>query len=495
MNFLTRWAPVLALVLLFAGHTILAQEDPAPKDKAAKDKGKVVVVPFEGEVGPVLLFVLRRGFNMAKDDESVRALIIEMDTPGGRLDTTKEIIDWIRACRVPVYVFVNREAISAGAIVSLATKGIYMAPGGSIGCATPIMVTQSGEVQELGEDVTEKIKSYTRTMVRSLAQENGYWEDLAEAMVDRDKEVKVGDRIVCPAGKLLTLTTAEAVEIIPPRTKPLLAKAVVKDAAGILALEDLAGATLVKIEITSSDKLARWLTAVAPILMLLAILGLYAEMKTPGFGIPGVISVICFGLFIFGHQVAGLSGAFEGILIILGVILLLVEIFVIPGFGFAGIAGIVCLLIGCVMAMVPHIPNVPDLPGWPTTLSFEPFFRRALLNFAISLFLAIIGVCILSRLLPNTSIFGRLVLQGSASVEAGYIGTDVAGHRLLVGHEGAALTDLHPAGIALIDGQRVDVVSVGDFIEKGARVVVREVNGPRVAVGLAPKPENSEPED
>ena len=479
-------AAMLCLGLMGAEPVPPEAGQAAPEVKPASVKGqqRILVLQLREQVDPVLEIVIRKAFAEARKDELVQAIIIDMNTPGGRIDNTKVIIDAIRSSRVPVYTFVNTEAISAGSIIALATKGIFMAPVSTIGCATPIMISSDGAVQEVSGDFNEKMLSYTRSLARSLAQSNGYMPDLAEAFVDRTVEVKIGDRVISEAGKLLTLTAVEAVEIIPPRTTPLLARAIVPDLEGIAKELGLPNATIVRIEPSESERLARFLTMLSPILLMIALAAGYMEIKTPGFGIPGTISLICFFLFLSANHVAGFSGALEPILIIIGVILLLLELFVIPGFGVAGILGLGCLVTGIIMAMVPSMPGVPELPGFPewSKSDVQPFLQVALINFLIALVALIVVVNLLSRYMPKSAMFSHIVLQQTAKVSLGYVGLDSKGHQLLLGQMGVALTDLRPAGMALIANQRVDVVSFADFIAKGSQIQVQEVNGPRVAV-------------
>jgi len=495
MSIPTRLTALLLLAVFLANGAFAAPDAPAappvaqpaapPGDDGA---GRILVIPLRDQVDGLLRIVIRKAFDRARQDLTIKAVVIDMNTPGGRIDYMKEVIDAIRSCRVPVYTFVNIEASSAGAIIALGTKGIFMHPAATIGSATPIMIMPGGDVKALPEDFNEKMLSNTRSLVRALAQNNGYLPDLAEAFVDRSVEVKIGERIVSEKGKLLSLTALEAVEIIPPREIPLLARAVAEDLEGVARELGFPATALVRVEPTDGERLARFLTMLAPLLLMIALAAGYLEIKTPGFGLPGTISIICFGLYLSGSHIAGFSSAVEPILIILGVILILVEIFVLPGFGVAGIAGIVCLVVGIVMAMVPSVPAPPDMPDFPewSVSVFQDYRHTALVNFTVAL-LATIGLgWLLGKYLPATSMYSKLVLTGAARAEDGFVGLDMPAHHRLLGQRGITLTDLRPAGMATIAGQRVDVVSDGGFIAKGEGIVVVEVNGPRIAVHPAP---------
>ncbi len=458
----------------------LGMRAPAAPDGAGK---QVYVLPVEGPIDKGMLYVFRRAFREAERTQPA-AIVIELDTPGGVLRDMQEIIDWIRAQkkRCPVYAFVNTEAISAGAMISLSTSAIYMAPTSSIGDAMPILVGASGTVQEMDADYKEKIRSYARGMVRGLAQENGYDQDLAESMVDPDKEFKVGETVVCPKGKLLTLTAQEAVEVIPPRQKPLLATAIVKDLPEMLEKVGLGGATVVRFEEQSADRLARWITMLGPLLFAAGMIGIYIEMRTPGFGLPGIAGAVCLGIYFFGHYVAGLAGWEDVALIMVGLVLLALEIFVIPGFGITGIAGIVCIVAGAFMALIPHLPKVVPLEGTDLSNLSSSYLDDALRNLLIAFALIGFFAWLASKLLPKTRVYSALVLEADLSNADGCVASDVEKYRSFLGQEGVARTMLRPAGTAEFGDERLDVVTSGDLVPKGSRIRVVRVEGGRVVV-------------
>ncbi|MFT5126847.1 MAG: membrane-bound serine protease (ClpP class) [Rhodothermales bacterium] len=446
----------------------------------------VVIVPLRDVIDDTILYVLRRGFDKVLEEKS-DAMIIDMNTPGGSLNTTEEIIQRIREIRkggTKVYTFVNSDAISAGAITALACDGIFMGPASRIGDAMPILMGPGGPTA-VPDDLKEKVMSPTRALVRALAQENDYLEELALSMVDPDVEFKVGDTVICAEGELLTLTADEAVAIHAPMETPLLAQAVVGDVDELLAAVGLGGATISRIEASGSENLARWITTIAPLLMALAVLGIYIEVQTPGVGVFGFVGVTALVILLFGHNVAGLTGQVDLVLIVLGMVLLLIEMLVLPGFGVAGLLGIIALGTGMVMAMIPHMPSgLPDLPGLAAP-DIGPYIQTALLKLSIGMVLTVIGGYFISKWLPNTSFYGRLVLE---TTQEGYVSTDVDFNQSLVGKIGVTTCILRPSGIAEIDGRRIDVVSNGDFIQTGQRVVVSETEGARIVVSPAPEP-------
>lgn len=484
----------LYAIAVAAAATALLPQTTAAQEAEGAGK-KVFVLPIKGPIDKSMLFIFRRAFRLAKKTKPA-AIIIDLDTPGGRLKETQEIIDWIRSIDVPVYAFVNPNAISAGAIISLASDAIFMAPGSSIGSAMPIAISpMGGGVQELSPDVKEKMLSVVRAMVRGLAQENGYSEDLAEAMVDPSKEYKIGDRVLCPEGELLNLTAMEAIEIVPPQGKPVLAQALVKDMSALLTHMDLAKAEVVRFEEQQAEKLARWITMLGPILLALGALGIYIEFKTPGFGIPGIAGLTLLAIFFFGHFVAGLAGKEDVALVLIGLILLGVEIFVIPGFGIVGLLGLVCIVGGLALGMVPRIPQGNPLPGLdPKEVTYyTSYVVTALAQMVGAGLLLILLAWLLDRYLPKMSIFRPLILETSLKSEDGFTSGADSGIDRFLNQIGVAATPLHPAGIVMFGDKRVDVVSSGDLIPKNARVKIVKVEGSRIVVEPAPpKEETSE---
>jgi len=412
------------------------------------------------------------------------------------LKETREIGAWLLSQEIPVYTFVNTDALSAGAILSLATDHIYMHPAATIGSAMPIMVNPlpvGDKVAQLPPDVQEKILSSVRALVRSYAQRKGHSSDVAEAMVDRAREVKIGDEIVCREGDLLNLTAMEAARVIPPGAKPVLAAGVANDLDEVLEAAGLAGSTIVRFEVEPAEKVARFVVALGPIFLALGVLGLFIEFKTPGFGVPGIFGLALIAVFFLGHNIAGLAGAEEVVLVVIGLALLMLEIFVIPGFGVAGISGIVLISIGTVMAMMPHLPNITPLPGSDgiDVPGLLEFLAIALTKFVVGILVAVVGGWLLSLWLPKTKTYSKIVLTTSLDQEGGYVSHDDLSAKLS-GQTGVAATLLRPAGIAMFGSDRVDVVTTGELVKKGDAIKVVEVSGGRVVVEKAPVPADAD---
>jgi membrane-bound serine protease (ClpP class) len=422
-----------------------------------------------------MLFVFRRAFRTAKKMHP-DAVILDLNTPGGALAETREIIAWIRATRrggCPVYAYVNPDALSAGALISLATDGIYMSTPGTIGSAMPITMSPlGGGVQELPADVKEKMLSAVRSMVVSLAQENGYSQELAVAMVDpQHPDFKVSGEVVCPQGQLLNLTAKDASRIDLTTGKPVLAKGICDDMTSLLEACGLGDAVITRFTEERAERFARWITALGPLILGLGVLALFIEFKTPGFGVFGITGIFLLMIFFFGHTLAGLAGAEELVLILLGLFLLALEIFVIPGFGITGISGILLILAGAALALIPKVPQTVPLPGLPpiSTMEFAPAVMR---QFLIMVAVIAVGVWLIHRYLPRTSFYHSLVLETSLSATAGYVSQDADLRASLVGQEGLTRTALRPAGVVIINGRRLNVISNGDFIPADSRVRV-----------------------
>lgn len=463
---------------LALSFTVLAENDaasePAAAPAPAAERQVVYEIPIKDMIEPSLLYIIRRGLDEAQES-GADAVVFVMDTPGGRVDTTEQIVRLIEAVDVPTYTFVEHNAISAGAIIALSTDHIYMAPGSKIGDAMPIVASPQGGMQALGDAEREKIESYVDSLIRGIAQRKGRDKDLASAMVRRSVEYKIGDEVISKEGELLTLTHIEAEKIyeIDGVKRPLLSEGTVKDVDEMLGKIGLAGATVKELQVTDVEKFARIIATLAPLFMTIGMLALWIEFQTPGIGWGAVVGVVCLGLFFFGHHIAGLAGHEEMLLFLLGLILLLVEIFALPGFGLIGLTGIFLMMWSLLISMAPNFPDNPMVPSLPD-------LKLPIRNLVISLILSGAGMLIVSRYLPKSKAASWLVLQESTSAKAGYRSSQE--HTDLVGQVGRTLTALRPGGSAMFGDTRLDVVARGEFVNSGARVKVMEVHGNRVVV-------------
>lgn len=455
------------LAAMFAPHAA-AQETPE------SEPGVIYKIPIREMIEPALLYVIRRGVAEAEARDA-DAIIFVMDTPGGTLDAARDIMHTIQNIEVPTYTFVEQEAFSAGAIIALATDEIYMAPGSVIGDAMPIMMSAFGGVQEMPEAIEEKMVSAVSALIRSAAEQGGHDKKLAESMVRREMEYIIDDEVICAKGQLLTLTDQEAARTVNDdgNIRPLLSSGTVEDIDALLNIIDRTDAEIVEMNVTASEHVARLIAGFAPLFLIVGLIGIYIEVKTPGFGLPGIIGVVALATFLWGHHIAGLAGMEDIVLLMLGFVLLALEIFVIPGFGVAGISGIVLIAWSLIGAMIQHYPGGPWLPSWEQ-------MEMPLIKFALSLGITAVIAAILARYLPKSTAFRRLVLAESTNRDAGY--TASAQTEDLVGMVGTALTDLHPAGRARFGDRKLDTVTRGDFIDRGRQIRIVETHGSRIIV-------------
>ncbi len=435
------------------------------------DTPLVYIIPIKDMIEPALLYVVRRGVDEAVR-ENADAIIFEMDTPGGAVNAAKEIIDVIGNTDIPTYTFIEQDAYSAGAIIAMATPSIYMAPGSVIGAATPMMMSPMGGVQEMPDEVQEKMTSAVAAMVRASAEQGGYDPLLAEAMVRADMEYSINGKVISEEGRLLTLTNKEAEQLVGEEQKPLLSKGTVKDIDALLELLELPNAEKRILEVTAAEKLARLIASVAPVLMMIGLGGLWLEFKTPGFGIFGIGGIACLLLFFFGHHLAGLSGHEEVLIFGLGVILLAIEIFITPGFGVMGFSGMLLILVSFVSAMTER------MPGTWRPVDFSPeTFSVPLLKVMISFIGAFVIALIAGKFLPETRAFRSLTLAE--------VVPDMEQDNTFLGLEGLAHSDLRPGGTAYVNGQKLDVVTRGDFIPSKTEIRIVEIHGNRMVVEKA----------
>jgi membrane-bound serine protease (ClpP class) len=458
------------IVALFALACCLAAIAPAHARETIA-KGDTVVVPLRGEVAPSLLAFLRRAVKTAETNQA-SAIIFDMNTYGGRLDTATDIVNALNQTKIPTYTFINTNAGSAGAIIAIATQHIFMAPVSAIGAAAPILPT--GE--DLPSTAKEKTISYWSAFIRGSAARNGHNPDVAEAFMNKDKEVKIGDRVVHRKGAVLTLNAQEATERINGR--PLLAEGAVDSIADLTKKAALKG-NVVTIEPTGFEQIAFWITALAPLLLLLGILGAYLEFKIPGVTWPGIISAICFALFFLGHYLAGLAGWEVVGLFILGMVLVLIEIlFFAHSTIVFGIVGVFLMLASLLWTMIDRYPGQNFFPT-------GKMLAVPLLNMFIAIVGSFIIIALLARYLPRTSIYRRFAL-----IDSNPPGPSLAGAprqfetalALAKGMQGTAVTVLRPSGKARFADHVVDVVTEGEFIAPQTPVTVIQTDGMRVVV-------------
>ena len=415
----------------------------------AAQSAVVYRIPVNGVIENGLAPFVARALKEA-ESANAAAAILDLDTPGGRVDAAERIVDAVRRSPVPVYAFVNPRAFSAGAMIALAAEGIYMTPGGVLGAATPV----DGQ----GTKASEKIVSAMRAEFRALAEARGLDPKLAEGMVDETIDIPG----IKPAGKLLTLSTSEAIEIG-------FAMGEAVDLSTVLYAVGVGEATVISISPNWAEQIVRFLThpMVSPLLLSLGMLGLLFEIKAGAFGLGGLVSLASLGLFFGSSMLLGLAGWEEVLLLGLGLIALGLEVFVLPGFGIAGILGIVLISASMLLALVGNTPTVGD-------------FLQAGAVLAASL--VVTGAVLFGwlRHLPNSERWGGLFLKTSSQVGEGFI--SALPRPELVGTAGVATTDLRPSGTATFGGERMDVVTEGEFVKAGTAVTIVRSDGYRHVV-------------
>ncbi|MFH1288260.1 MAG: NfeD family protein [bacterium] len=416
---------------------------------------KVFIIPIKDTIELGLSGIVKRAINEAKGAQA-KAIILEIDTYGGRVDAADEICGSLASAEpIPTIAFVTEEAWSAGAMISLGCKEIFMAPGSSIGAAEP-RVGMGGE-----ETADEKSVSAIRAKFRSLASKNGYPEDIAQGMVDKDLEIKT----IKPKGKLITLSADEAIEL-------KLAKKIVKNRGELLALKNLDKCEIVEISPTWSENLVRFLTGpiVSSLLITLGFLGIIYELMYPGWGVSGTAALFCLSLFFWGHYLIGMAEWFEILLLVAGVGLLGLEIFVIPSFGMTGISGITLIVISIFLSMVKH-PNPLEAPKMELWNAFYILSWSVIIVF--------IGFIAGIKFLPKTKLWEKIILS---SVEKKSEASSVS--QSYLGKTGKTASILRPSGRAVFDDKILDVLSEGEFIDKDTTVKVVKIDGSKVVVRM-----------
>ncbi|MDP6339127.1 MAG: NfeD family protein [Candidatus Marinimicrobia bacterium] len=424
----------------------------------------VYKVPIHDTIDLGLPPFIERSIEMAEADKA-DAIIFDIDTFGGRLDAATQIKDAILSAKILTIAFINRRAISAGALISLSCEKIVMTSGGTIGAATAVDMS--------GKKGSEKVISYMREEMAATAESRNRNVDIAKGMVDEElsfthlvvngDSVEVHDLEGRKEGKLITLTTELAIkyEIADDENETF------EELLQSLGLENA------EIKTTGenwSEAFVRFLTnpVVASLLTTFGFLGILFELQSPGWGIPGSVGLVCLALSLGASFIARLATMTDVLIILAGVALLILEIVVIPGFGIAGIGGIAMILWGLYELLLPDTPIGPEVE------------TMAMWGFIIGIIGGLIGLVLLFKLMIRTTFWQKLTSPGVEGAEAGY--STSVGWENLVGIEGETQSDLRPSGWVTVDGQRIFVVSEGDFIEKNCRVKILSVDGNRVVV-------------
>ena len=409
---------------------------PAFPAAAQNDQQSVHVVSIDGEINPAMASFLSNALDRA-NREGAEGVLIELSTLGGLVVSAIDMRDAILASEVPVAVYIGDRAISAGALISIASDTLVMAPGSHIGAAQPV-------------PNEPKILAFVSGEFRTTAEKTGRDPTVAMAMVDESIEIEG----IVKKGEILDLTANEAFGIG-------FADHLASGREETLQALGWEGAFIVEEEPDFKFKIAQFLSSyqVASALLMIGMLGLTIEFFTPGFGVAGTLGLICIGLYFASGFLAGNTEWWSLLIFLIGVILIVIEVFV-PGFGVFGISGLIAISAGVLFA-------APTLDQGVAAL---------LASFAI----VIIAIPVLLKIFGKSRFIQRFVLSTAETVAAGYTHAD--SNAYFIGKTGTTKTVLRPSGIVSINGSRIDTIADGDFIEKGVQVTVTRVEGTRIIV-------------
>ncbi len=511
-NALRKIAIIIPGLLLLWGAVKAEEFSNAPTDTQST---KAAVIICEGMIDNGLFESIKRRCRKAIDEEA-EYLIFEISTYGGILQSADDISKYLIldiGKQVKTVAYITTEAISAGAMISVSCQDIIMRENTTIGDCAPIVI--GGKLEGVER---EKVESFTRAAFMRAAEANNYPASLLKAMVtmqtivyrveNLQKSLQEGKKVyeffeddelpkdpnkydlenkelIVNDDELLTLTASEAFEYG-------IARAQVQDRAGALEfLEKRDGVNfageLIVLKTNWSEEMVRWLNspAVMAVLVLLALLGVYIEFNTPGVGLPGLVAVICFTIIIGSKYLIGLANWVEVALFVLGILLLLIEFLVLPGFGIAGFAGIICIFAG-LFGML--IKNPPDKLPWPQDAIAWNEFTWGVISLAVGFTGFIIVVWLLSKYLPRIEFLSGLSLvptgakQGTEFEVSMTTSPESKTATIAIGDTGEVVSKLRPTGKAQFGDAIVDVVAEGDFLDKGTKVEIIEIHGNRVVV-------------
>jgi membrane-bound serine protease (ClpP class) len=409
------------------------------------EKKKVMVMDIKATIDPRMARYVKLALEHA-EKTNAGLIIIEMDTFGGALDDAKAIVDMLMNEKRPVWVFINSDAASAGALISIACDSIYMAPGATIGAATVVDAT--------GGAAPDKYQSYMRSIMRSTAEENGRDPKIAEGMVDENVVIDS----VKQAGKVITFTTSEAIANGYCEGK-------VESIDEILKKNNITSYELDRFALGATEKIIAFFLNpfISGLLILVIIGGIYFELQTPGIGFPLFAAIVALVFYLVPYYLNGLAEYWEIITLFAGIVLLIVEIFVLPGFGIAGIAGITLTVLSLVLIMLNN--------------DFFNFEFVPLGDIVVAVFATMGGISGGALLLffggarlSKTRAFQKIALVDTQDKAQGYTVNTLTD--TMVGKKGTAYTVLRPGGKVMIDDQIYDAFTRGDYVEKGEPIEV-----------------------
>jgi membrane-bound serine protease (ClpP class) len=498
----------LFLLIIFVSMNIFSQDTENVSDNSSTSHADAWIIPIKGDIEPSLSVFVRREVNKAVS-EGADFIVFEIDTFGGRVDSALQITSVIMSindARTVAWIANSDESMgvswSAGALIALSCEDIYMASGTSMGAAAPVQMSPGGAIP-----TEEKTVSAVRTQMAAIAEKNNHPVGIALAMVDQDVElweIEVDGEmqtaslvdverfendenlsvervaIISPSGKLLSLTAGEAYQYG-------LSNGIIDDKAALLA-EIGAAEISEERSMSFADTLVSFLTsgAVQAILIIIGVIMIFIEINTPGFGITGVAAIVAFALVFGTNAMLGNVGSLEMVLFLIGLILLAVEIFILPGFGIAGISGLILIGVSLIFSMQDFI--IPN-----TEWEWSVLGRNAMVV-SVGMILSVAGILVIALLGPRIRLFDPLTLKTAITGTAGGPDPDAEGSEIaplteddmnfqhLLGKSGTAETTLRPSGKAIINGDVYMVESDGEFIDQGKAITVIRVRGNRILV-------------
>jgi membrane-bound serine protease (ClpP class) len=436
---------------------------------------EILILPAKGVIDLGLSAFIKRGLQYAQQYD-ISTIILEIDTPGGRLDAADIICEQLLKFKGETISFIINWAWSAGSMIALATDRIIMAPGSSIGSAEPRAGLSNEELKD------EKIVSALRARFRAIAEAKGHDPLLAEAMVDKDLEVKLvkinGREKILTSEQLKNLKNYEQIETISPKGKLLnlsylearkfgLANAICKDRETLLAYLNKENTKVVELSPTWSENLVRFIThpIVSSLLLGIGFWALIFALKIPGLGAPEFVGITALLLFFWGYKLAGLAQWVELLLVILGLILIFIEIFILPGFGITGSLGIICLFAGIVLSFIKYPLTLP----WQELERVWIILLTAIVITSVFLFLSF-------KLLSPHRGRGGIILARSSN------GKIKPQEDIKLGDVGIAISHLRPAGKAKFRTRIYNVQTSGEWVEKGKKVKIISLQGNTIKV-------------
>ena len=441
--------------------------EPSTPSIAVPEKIDVYVIPITDAISKPNLFVLRRGLKEAILND-VEMILLDMDTPGGRVDVTLEMMEMLAKFDGITATFINPDAISAGSFIAAATQEIYFAPGGKIGASAVIQ----GGGQEVSETARMKVESYLRANIRSITQDYPFRSDVIRAMLDADFELKIGEEVIKPAGELLTLTASEAMREYPSNSdglaQPLLGNGIHDSTSMLLNARYGEGNYEIKdFHLTYSEVIAKWMNTFAPALLGIGMLMLFFEFKSPGFGVFGILGIVMLGVFFTSQHIAGLAGNEVILFFALGIILVLAELFFFPGTIIFALSGLAFIFGSLLWAMI-------DIwPGEPISVSPE-VLAQPIVDLVFGLSIAVFGAFLFYRYFHGSRIERKLILAEAAGGNSQAYRAERESCLPSAGSTGTAITDLFPSGRVEIKGRRYEARSSLGIIYKGSPIRVQK---------------------